>query len=65
MQNLHQTQLNDVSAKLKDVSEQKEDDDQVDKVKIVHTKDNSLLDGFMKDNKNYICVNDLKEKWPN
>ncbi|WP_342422381.1 peptidoglycan recognition family protein [Paenibacillus sp. FSL E2-0178] len=38
------------------------DDEQVDKVKIVHTKDNTLLDGFMKDNKNYVCVDDLKEK---
>ncbi|QSF43570.1 M15 family metallopeptidase [Paenibacillus tianjinensis] len=36
------------------------DDDQVDKVKIVYTKDNSLVDGFMKDNKNYVSVEDLK-----
>lgn len=37
------------------------DDDQVEKVKIVYTKDNSLVDGFMKDGTNYVSVAALKE----
>jgi peptidoglycan L-alanyl-D-glutamate endopeptidase CwlK len=37
------------------------DDDQVEKVKIVYTKDNTLVDGFMKDGTNYVSVAALKE----
>jgi hypothetical protein len=37
------------------------DDEQLEKVKIVYTKDNSLVDGFMKDGTNYVSVAALKE----
>jgi hypothetical protein len=36
------------------------DDDQVDKVKDILTKDNSVFDGFMKENVNYVSVEVLK-----
>lgn len=42
-------------------AQQAKDDYQVDKVKIIFTKDNSVVEGFMKDNANYVPVAALKE----
>lgn len=56
-----QEQLNKVMNLLQiKASKEVKDDDRVDNVKDILTKDNSVFDGFLKDNVNYVSVEVLK-----